>query len=251
MDLGVVISASHNSYQDTASRFFGRGEKFGEEVERAIEPSSPTTRGVSLVRRSAHRYGRLIAEYWRTPRSWLPQRCVRGMRVAWTWQTVLPRPRQRVCSSPWDGARELSAMLPMAATSQRLRIDSPGAARSRGRGAPVPAWCGVRGQCDSRDSVDHRGQILGRCVTAAAWCALPAAGRLTEAVVSTVMSTLGLELELRKRGISLCGLPSATSTSWKNAQERFVVGGEQSGHVILAEHLFTGDGMATALASCA
>jgi phosphoglucosamine mutase len=54
---------------------------------------------------------------------------------------------------------------------------------------------------------------------------------------------------LRERGISLTRTPVGDKYVMEEMlREGYVVGGEQSGHVILAEHLFTGDGMATALA---
>ena len=69
-----------------------------------------------------------------------------------------------------------------------------------------------------------------------------------DAVVATVMSNIGLELALRDRGISLI----RTSVGDKYVMEEMVkrgyaLGGEQSGHIIFADHLFTGDGLATAL----
>ena len=68
------------------------------------------------------------------------------------------------------------------------------------------------------------------------------------AVVATVMSNIGLEIALRERGISMV----RTSVGDKYVMEEMVksgysLGGEQSGHVIFSEHLFTGDGLATAL----
>jgi phosphoglucosamine mutase len=67
-------------------------------------------------------------------------------------------------------------------------------------------------------------------------------------VVATVMSNLGLELALKARGITLVrtavGDKYVMDEMLKNG---YAIGGEQSGHVICAEHLFTGDGLATAL----
>jgi len=74
-------------------------------------------------------------------------------------------------------------------------------------------------------------------------------GRLPgPAVVATVMSNIGLEIALRDRGIEMI----RTAVGDKNVMEEmvkrgFALGGEQSGHVIFSEHLFTGDGLATAL----
>ena len=68
------------------------------------------------------------------------------------------------------------------------------------------------------------------------------------AVVATVMSNIGLELALRERGIELVRAPVGDKYVMEEMQKRgLAVGGEQSGHVIFANHLFTGDGIGTAL----
>jgi phosphoglucosamine mutase len=69
------------------------------------------------------------------------------------------------------------------------------------------------------------------------------------AIVATVMSNIGLELALRQRGIELVRAPVGDKYVMEEMLKRgLALGGEQSGHIILADHLFTGDGMATALA---
>jgi len=67
-------------------------------------------------------------------------------------------------------------------------------------------------------------------------------------VVATVMSNLGLELALKARGLTL--VRTAVGDKYvmdEMLRNGYAIGGEQSGHVICAEHLFTGDGVATAL----
>jgi phosphoglucosamine mutase len=75
-------------------------------------------------------------------------------------------------------------------------------------------------------------------------------GMLTgSTVVATVMSNVGLELALKRHGIALVRTPVGDKYVMETMLAGgFVLGGEQSGHVILAEHLPTGDGLATALA---
>jgi phosphoglucosamine mutase len=69
-----------------------------------------------------------------------------------------------------------------------------------------------------------------------------------DAVVSTVMSNIGLEMALRDRGISLVRTPVGDKYVMEEmVKGGYALGGEQSGHIIFADHLFTGDGMATAL----
>jgi phosphoglucosamine mutase len=78
---------------------------------------------------------------------------------------------------------------------------------------------------------------------------MKAQGRLTgDAIVATVMSNIGLEIALRSLGIQMVRCPVGD----KYVMEEMVrsglsLGGEQSGHIIFSEHLFTGDGIATAL----
>jgi phosphoglucosamine mutase len=62
------------------------------------------------------------------------------------------------------------------------------------------------------------------------------------------MSNIGLELALRDHGIALVRCAVGDKHVMEEMQRRgLVLGGEQSGHIIFASHLFTGDGIATAL----
>jgi phosphoglucosamine mutase len=68
------------------------------------------------------------------------------------------------------------------------------------------------------------------------------------AVVATVMSNIGLELALRESGIELVRCPVGDKYVMEEMLKRRIsLGGEQSGHIIFSEHLFTGDGIVTAL----
>ncbi len=76
-----------------------------------------------------------------------------------------------------------------------------------------------------------------------------ASGRLAGgSIVATVMSNIGLEIALRDIGIGLVRCPVGDKYVMEEMQRRDLsLGGEQSGHVIFAESLFTGDGLVTAL----
>ena len=78
---------------------------------------------------------------------------------------------------------------------------------------------------------------------------LKANGRLKgNAIVATVMSNIGLEIALRDSGIEMVRCPVGDKYVMEEMVRRDLsLGGEQSGHIIFAEHLFTGDGIATAL----
>ena len=81
-----------------------------------------------------------------------------------------------------------------------------------------------------------------------AWArALHRRGRLTgRGVVATVMSNFGLEKALAEDGIRLVRCPVGDRSVWQAMRrEGIVLGGEQSGHIICAEHGVTGDGLVT------
>ena len=78
---------------------------------------------------------------------------------------------------------------------------------------------------------------------------MKAQGRLKgNAIVATVMSNIGLEIALRESGIELVRCPVGDKYVMEEMIKRDLsMGGEQSGHIIFSDHLFTGDGIATAL----
>jgi phosphoglucosamine mutase len=95
-----------------------------------------------------------------------------------------------------------------------------------------------------------RGKVVdGDAVLLMSAIYLKARGRLPgPAVVATVMSNIGLEIALRDRGIALVRTAVGDKYVMEEMVKRgYALGGEQSGHVIYSEHLFTGDGLATAL----
>jgi phosphoglucosamine mutase len=104
------------------------------------------------------------------------------------------------------------------------------------------------GDADRALFVSHSGKIIdGDAVMYL--CALPLheQGRLTE-VVATVMSNLGLERALKQHGIGLVRTPVGDRYVLQEMQRRKApLGGEQSGHVIFSDYATTGDGLLTAL----
>jgi phosphoglucosamine mutase len=106
------------------------------------------------------------------------------------------------------------------------------------------------GDGDRAIFIDHRGQIVdGDAVLLMCGRQLQGEGRLRgDAIVATVMSNIGLELALGSLGIELV----RTSVGDKYVMEEMMkrglsLGGEQSGHIIFSDYLFTGDGLCTAL----
>ena len=106
------------------------------------------------------------------------------------------------------------------------------------------------GDGDRAIFVDAEGRIVdGDAVLLMCARQMQAQGRLKgNAVVATVMSNIGLELALRDAGIELVRTPVGDKYVMEEMLKReLAIGGEQSGHIIFSDHLFTGDGIATAL----
>ena len=106
------------------------------------------------------------------------------------------------------------------------------------------------GDGDRAIFVSHRGRVVdGDAIMLLAARHMQATGRLKNgAIVATVMSNIGLEIALRESGIGLVRTPVGDKYVMEEMIRRdLVLGGEQSGHVIFSEFLFTGDGLVTAL----
>jgi phosphoglucosamine mutase len=106
------------------------------------------------------------------------------------------------------------------------------------------------GDGDRAIFVDAGGRVVdGDAVMLMCAKAMKAEGRLPgNTIVATVMSNIGLEIALRHAGIDLVRTAVGDKYVMEEMQRRGVVlGGEQSGHVIFSDYLFTGDGLATAL----
>jgi phosphoglucosamine mutase len=106
------------------------------------------------------------------------------------------------------------------------------------------------GDGDRAIFVDHRGRVVnGDAVLLMCARHLQREGRLPgNAIVATVMSNIGLEIALRESNISLVRCPVGDKYVMEEMLARGIaLGGEQSGHVIFSDYLFTGDGLCTAL----
>lgn len=255
IDLGVVISASHNPFHDNGIKVFsGRGEKFGEATEREVEAIIADTSWTVPAGTEAHvQVEDLIEPYLEHTRLLLPDaKGLTGARIAVDMAN----------GSTTTTARRLFEGLGFSlvtlgdAPNGRNINEKCGSTHPAGLAAAVVnngCRMGVAfdGDGDRAILVDHRGQIVdGDALLLMLGLHYQRQHRLTgDTVVATVMSNIGLEIALRDRGVRLLRTPVGDKyVSEAMLRDGFVVGGEQSGHVILAEHLFTGDGMATALA---
>ena len=253
-DLGLVISASHNPFHDNGIKVFsGAGEKFSEAKEREIE--------------------RIVADAsWQVPAT--PHAAMPGGDLAAHYVAHLRHilddagalAGARIVVDCANGAT--SALAPALFRELGFDVEVMGAApdgRNINLGCGSTAMDGVQarvvasgavlgvafdGDGDRALFVDHRGRrVDGDAVMLICADLLRAESGLPgDAIVATVMSNIGLELALKARGLALVRCPVGDKYVMEEMLARgLALGGEQSGHVIFATHLFTGDGMATAL----
>jgi phosphoglucosamine mutase len=253
-DLGLVISASHNPYRDNGIKVFsGRGEKFGLLQERAV--ADMVADESWAVRESAYAVASadLLEGYVAHVRKILPDAGqLSGARVAvdlangatmTTAARVLRETGFEVieCGNAPDG-RNIN--LACGSTHPEAL-----AALVVAKGCRL--GIAFDGDGDRAIFIDHRGRVIdGDAILFLCAIRLQRHGALTHnTVVATVMSNIGLELGLAERGMHLVRTPVGDRHVMEEMRQHgYVLGGEQSGHVILSEHLFTGDGLATALA---
>jgi len=251
---GVVISASHNPFEDNGIKVFsGGGEKFTEELEAHVEaivadPSWTVPAGEADPVPGET----LVDHYVEHVLAVLPDAgAMRGARVAidcanGATTTVAPRV-----------FRELGmdvTVMGDAPDGRNINLEC-GSTHPEGL-ARLVVEGGYRlgvafdGDGDRAIFVDERGRVVdGDAVMLMCARQLRAEGRLKgNAVVATVMSNIGLELALRDSGIDLVRCQVGDKYVMEEMLRRDLsLGGEQSGHVIFSEFLFTGDGLVTAL----
>jgi phosphoglucosamine mutase len=253
-ELGVVISASHNPYEDNGIKVFGGGgRKFTTALEQRTEEAEAEleAKGALPIDPPAVPLQDLSGAYLAHLRRAFPADSLAGLALV------------ADCANGATSAvaGPLFAGLGAAVT---VRHDQPdGRNINRGCGATVPedvaqavrqagAEVGVAfdGDGDRAIFADAAGRIVnGDHVVFLAARALHAAGRLKGGcVVATVMSNLGLEHALGRLGIPLVRTAVGDRHVLEEMERRGAnLGGEQSGHVIFLDHEPSGDGLLTAL----
>jgi len=256
-DLGVMISASHNPYDDNGIKLFGPdGFKLSDEVEFEIEELV----GSELVKRlaksadlgRARRIDDGQGRYVEFAKRTLPRNLsLDGLRVVVDCANgaaykVAPQ-------ALWElGAEVISMGVEPDGFNINRECGSTETAPLCRKVKEMRADIGIAldGDGDRVLIADERGRIVDGdqllAVIAESW---KADGRLAKpGIVATVMSNLGLERYLEKLGISLARTPVGDRYVLEHMRAHgFNVGGESSGHIILSDYTTTGDGLLTAL----
>ncbi|WP_127132348.1 phosphoglucosamine mutase [Georgenia sp. SYP-B2076] len=254
VDLGVVISASHNPMPDNGIKFFARG---GFKLEDGIEDEIEARLGTAWDRPVGGDVGRITAETTLADRNYIDHLVgaagdhLRGLRIAVD------------CAN--GAASDIAPLALREAGADVVVINASPDGRNINQacGSTHPeqlqavtvasgAAFGVAydGDADRCLAVDHTGgivdgdQIMGLLATA-----MKEAGTLAgDTLVVTVMSNLGLLLAMRRAGIAT--VQTGVGDRYVLEAMRaggYTLGGEQSGHVISARHATTGDGVLTSL----
>jgi phosphoglucosamine mutase len=252
-DLGVMISASHNPMPDNGIKLFARGGvKLDDELEDAIEVrmrepwARPVGANVGRIRpyvEGAERYLEYLAA---------------AMPVRLDGLTVVVDCAHGAASlvGPEALRRAGASVIAIAAEPDGLNInDGVGSTHLELLGKAVvehgaDAGFGHDGDADRCLAVTADGTIVdGDQILAILALDQRDAGRLVGGtVVATVMSNLGFRIAMEREGISV--VETAVGDRYVLEAMRsggYVLGGEQSGHVVLLEHATTGDGVLTAL----
>jgi phosphoglucosamine mutase len=256
-DLGVMISASHNAYDDNGIKLFGPdGYKLSDEVEHEIEQLIEADIGKRLAKSAdigrAKRIDGAHERYVEFAKRTLPRnQSLDGLRI------VID------CANGAGYKVAPDALWELGADVVKIGVDPDGFNINHECGSTAPQACiqkvrevradigiALDGDGDRVVIVDENGHLIDGdqllAVIAESWSE---DGRLAgSGVVATVMSNLGLERRMNDLGIRM--VRSQVGDRYVLDQMRthgFNVGGEPSGHIILSDHTTTGDGLVTAL----
>jgi phosphoglucosamine mutase len=253
-DAGVVISASHNPYEDNGIKVFsGRGEKFTEAVEREVEAiiadASWSARAgkagevprADLVDAYLDHLRAVFPEASGIEHSTIALDCANGATTIVAPELFNSLGFETIVIGNRPDGRNINLRC---GSTHPEQLAETVVARGCAMGVAFD------GDGDRAIFVDHRGRVVdGDAVLLMCGRQLQREGRLRgNAIVATVMSNIGLELALKPLRIDLV----RTSVGDKYVMEEMLkrnlsLGGEQSGHIIFSDYLFTGDGLCTAL----
>jgi phosphoglucosamine mutase len=256
-DLGVMISASHNPYDDNGIKLFGPdGYKLSDEIELKIEELMDGDLARHLAKSAdlgrAKRIDGVQDRYIEFAKRTLPRNLsLEGLRV------VIDCAHGAAYQVAPDALWELGAeVIKFGVEPDGFNINKdcgstePGALAAKVREVRADVGIALDGDADRLLIVDERGHVVDgdqlMAVIAESW---QADGRLAKpGVVATVMSNLGLERYLGGLGLTLARTAVGDRYVLEHMREHgYNVGGESSGHIILSDYATTGDGLVAAL----
>jgi phosphoglucosamine mutase len=256
-DLGVMISASHNPYDDNGIKLFGPdGYKLSDAVEREIEGvmehdvSRRLAKSAELGR--AKRIEGVKDRYIEFAKRTLPRDLsLDGLRV------VVDCANGAAYSVAPEALWELGAeVISIGVDPDGFNINKdcgstePQALCAKVREVRADVGIALDGDADRVVIVDEKGHLIDgdqlMAVIAGSW---KDDGRLSKpGVVATIMSNLGFERHLSAIGLSLARTSVGDRYVLEHMREHgFNLGGEPSGHIILSDYTTTGDGLVAAL----
>ena len=256
-DLGVMISASHNPYEDNGIKLFGPdGYKLSDETEKQIENLMEQSSDQLLAKPDeigrAKRIDSAQERYIEFAKRTLP-RNIRfdGLRVV--VDCANGSAYQVAPAALWElGAEVISVGVEPDGfnINKDCGSTSPAALCKKVREMRADIGIALDGDADRVLIIDEKGRVIDgdqlMAVVARSW---QDRGRLAGGgIVATVMSNLGLERHLDGLGLSLARTPVGDRYVVEHMRKHgFNVGGEQSGHIVLSDYSTTGDGLVTAL----
>lgn len=256
-DLGVMISASHNPFEDNGIKLFGPdGYKLSDEIETAIEALIDPANAIKLSgvkdMGRAKRIDDAQARYIEYAKRTLPRDIdLSGLRIV---LDCAHGAGYRVAPEAlWELGAEVFTIgdKPDGFNINRdVGSTSPHALANKVREMRADLGIALDGDADRVLIVDEQGHVVDgdqlMAVIAESW---HKDGRLSKpGVVATIMSNLGLERRLESQGLTLARTAVGDRYVLEHMREHgFNLGGEQSGHMILSDYSTTGDGLIAAL----
>jgi phosphoglucosamine mutase len=256
-DLGVMISASHNPYEDNGIKLFGPdGFKLSDETEREIEKLLDVDLTLRLAKPDAlgraKRIESVHARYIEYAKRTLSRQLdLTGVRV------VVDCANGAAYKVAPEALWELGAeVIPIGVDPDGFNINrdvgstAPAALVQKVRETRADIGIALDGDADRVIVVDEKGHLVDgdqlMAVVAREW---KQDGRLTKpGIVATVMSNLGLERYLDDIGLTLERTAVGDRYVLEKMREAgYNLGGEQSGHLIFSDYATTGDGLVAAL----
>jgi phosphoglucosamine mutase len=256
-DLGVMISASHNPFDDNGIKLFGPdGYKLSDAIEADIEKlvdsdlTKKLAKGADLGR--AKRIDGVHDRYIEFAKRTLPRAMsFDGLRIV--VDCANGAAYRVVPEALWELGAEV---IPVGVEPDGFNINqdcgstAPEELCRKVREMRADIGIALDGDADRVLIADERGRIVdGDQLLAVIGKSFQEDGRLAKpGIVATVMSNLGLERYLDGVGLSLARTPVGDRYVLEHMREHgFNVGGEQSGHIILSDFTTTGDGFVAAL----